>query len=320
MPQDTTTHFSVRDGDSQAEEVISYVQAVLSRSTVECDGIPDAIRDIPGMEQLSSLLFGIRHMTNALSRGDLEHRCDEKGYVIGSLKSLQADLRHLTWQARCIARGDYQHRVNFLGDFSTAFNTMAEELDKSVSRLTTQSTEYKEMSNRDALTGLLNRRAFTNLALDALQAHAERGSQAVIIMMDLDSFKKINDTWGHACGDEVLRHTARLLQSRLRNDDLCCRYGGEEFILLLPHTDIQKGFHVAEQLRQSLCQTCIVYEGHEVNVTASFGVKSINLDNPQKNLNTAFDNAVKLVDKNLYAAKKSGKNMVVSSEKPCANT
>lgn len=316
MPQNIMNHFSVRDGDSQAEEVINYVQAVLSRSTIECDDIPDTIRDIPGMEQLSSLLFGIRHMTNALSRGELEHRCSEKGCVIGSLKSLQANLRHLTWQARCIARGDYQHRVNFLGDFSTAFNTMAEELDKSVSRLTTQSTEYKEMSNRDALTGLLNRRAFTNLALDALQEHAEKGSQAVIIMMDLDFFKKINDTWGHACGDEVLRHTARLLQSRLREDDLCCRYGGEEFILLLPHTGMQQGIHVAEQLRQSLSQTCIIYEGHEVSVTASFGVKGVNLDNPQKSLNSAFDTAVKLVDKNLYAAKKSGKNKVVSSEKP----
>ena len=315
MPQDIITHSPVRDGDSQAEEVINYVQAVLSRSTVDCSEIPDAIRDIPGMEQLSSLLFGIRHMTNALSRGELEYPCSEKGYVIGSLKSLQADLRHLTWQARCIAKGDYQHRVNFLGDFSVAFNTMAEELDKNVSRLTTQSTEYKEMSNRDALTGLLNRRAFTNLALDALQTHAKKGSQAVIIMMDLDSFKTINDTWGHACGDEVLRHTARLLQSRLRKDDLCCRYGGEEFILLLPHTCIRQGIHVAEQLRQSLCQTGILYDGHEVNVTASFGVKSVNLNNPHKDLNSAFDNAVKLVDKNLYVAKKCGRNNVVSNEK-----
>ncbi|VZH34256.1 GGDEF domain-containing protein [Desulfovibrio sp. 86] len=318
MPQDIITHFAVRASDSQAEEVITYVQAVLSRSTLECEEIPDALRDIPGMEELNSLLFGIRHMTNALSRGELEYRCAEKGYVIGSLKSLQADLRHLTWQTRCIARGDYQHRVNFLGDFSTAFNTMAEELDKSVAKLTTQSTEYKEMSNRDALTGLLNRRAFTNLALDALQTHAEKGSQAVIIMMDLDSFKTINDTWGHACGDEVLRHTARLLQSRLRKDDLCCRYGGEEFILLLPHTGIQQGVHVAEQLRQSLSQTGIIYEGHEVNVTASFGVKIVNLDNPHKNLNSAFDNAMKLVDKNLYVAKKCGRNKVVSNEKPFA--
>jgi hypothetical protein len=180
MPQDIITHFAVRASDSQAEEVITYVQAVLSRSTLECEEIPDALRDIPGMEELNSLLFGIRHMTNALSRGELEYRCAEKGYVIGSLKSLQADLRHLTWQTRCIARGDYQHRVNFLGDFSTAFNTMAEELDKSVAKLTTQSTEYKEMSNRDALTGLLNRRAFTNLALDALQQSMTHGAMPVV--------------------------------------------------------------------------------------------------------------------------------------------
>ena len=75
---------------------------------------------------------------------------------------------------------------------------------------------------------------------------------------------------------------------------------------------------MAEQLRQSLSQTGIIYEGHEVNVTASFGVKIVNLDNPHKNLNSAFDNAMKLVDKNLYVAKKCGRNKVVSNEKPFA--
>ena len=316
---DDTGNFFAREGNSQAEDVINYVQAILSRSTVECSTIPENIRGIPGIEKLSSLLFGIRHMTNALSKGNLDYSCSEKGYVIGSLKSLQANLRHMTWQARCITRGDYQHRVNFLGDFSTAFNTMAEELDKSVTKLTSLSTEYKEMSNRDALTGLLNRRAFTNQALDALQEHAERCSQAVIIMVDLDYFKKINDTWGHACGDEVLRQTARLLLSRLREEDICCRYGGEEFILLLPHTDIQRGVYVAEQLRQNFIESCIVYDGHNVPVTASFGVNGVSLDNPQKCLNSVFDKAVKRADKYLYAAKRGGRNKVVSNERAIAS-
>lgn len=317
-PNDTEGFFA-REGNSQAEDVINYVQAVLSRSSVECSNIPENIRDIPGIEKLSSLLFGIRHMTNALSKGNLDCSCSEKGYVIGSLKSLQADLRHMTWQARCIAKGDYQHRVNFLGEFSSAFNTMAEELDKSVSRLTSLSTEYKEMSNRDALTGLLNRRAFTNQALDALQEHAEKCSQAVIIMADLDCFKKINDTWGHACGDEVLRQTARLLSSRLREEDICCRYGGEEFILLLPHTDIQRGVYVAEQLRQNLSESCIVYDGHAVPVTASFGVNGVSLDSPQKCLNSVFEKAIKRADKYLYAAKRGGRNKIVSNERALAS-
>ncbi|MDD4700840.1 MAG: GGDEF domain-containing protein [Desulfovibrio sp.] len=320
MPHEKDTdNFAAREGSSQAEDVINYVQAILSRNTIECSSIPENIRDVAGIEKLSSLLFSIRNMANALSKGKLDSICPERGYVIGSLKSLQADLRHMTWQARCIARGDYQHRVNFLGDFSTAFNTMAEELDKSVTRLTSLSTEYKEMSNRDALTGLLNRRAFTNQALDALQEHAERCSQAVIIMVDIDYFKTINDTWGHACGDEVLRQTARLLLSRLRGEDICCRYGGEEFLLLLPHTEIQRGICVAEQLRQKLNESRIVYDGHTVPVTASFGVNSVSFGNPQKSLNSVFESAVKRADKFLYAAKKSGRNKVVSIEGVLAN-
>ena len=317
MPHENNTdNFNTREGNSQAEDVVNYVLAVLSRGTVEKHDIPANLRSVPSIEKLSTLLFSIRNITNALSRGKLDFGCPEKGYVISSLKSLQADLHNMTWQARCIAKGDYQHRINFLGDFSAAFNIMAEELDKSVSRLTSLSTEYQEMSNRDALTGLLNRRAFNNQALAALQEHAEKSSQAVIIMADIDYFKTINDTWGHACGDEVLRHTARLLMSRLRGEDICCRYGGEEFILLLPHTDIQRGVRVAEQLRQKLAESRIVYDGHAVALTASFGVNSLSLDKPQKCLNTVFDNAVKRADKFLYAAKKSGRNQIVSAEAP----
>lgn len=313
MAENGDSAFVARDGKSPVEDVISYVHAVLSRRVIECDEIPENIRHAGGMEQLCELLWGIRHMTDALGRGELTYNCNERGYVIGSLKALQANLRHLTWQARCIAKGEYQHRANFLGDFSTAFNTMVEELDKSVSKLTRLSSRYKEMSCRDSLTGLLNRRAFISRAMDMLKDPPDQG-QAAVIMADIDYFKKINDTWGHACGDAVLRHMAQIFLSQLREDDLCCRYGGEEFILLLPGMGLQPGYSVAERLRRHICAEPLAYEGHDIAITASLGVTCIDLNGPLPDSASVFEMTVKEADSCLYRAKKTGRNRVVCSE------
>lgn len=314
MAENEDRFFVARDGKSQVEDVINYVHAVLSRKAIESDEIPENIRHVGGMQQLYELLWGIRRITEALGKGELTYNCNERGYVIGSLKALQANLRHLTWQARCIAKGEYRHRANFLGDFSTAFNTMVEELDKSVSKLTRLSTRYKEMSCRDSLTGLLNRRAFISRAMDMLKAEVCQG-QAVIIMADIDYFKKINDTWGHTCGDAVLRHMAQLFLSQLREDDLCCRYGGEEFILLLPGMGLQPGYGVAERLRRQICDGRVTYEGHDIAITASLGVSCIDLSRLPSDCRTVFEITVKEADACLYQAKKTGRNRVV-----CANT
>lgn len=314
MAENEDRFFVARDGKSQVEDVINYVHAVLSRKAIESDEIPENIRHAGGMQQLYELLWGIRRMTEALGKGELTYNCNERGYVIGSLKALQANLRHLTWQARCIAKGEYRHRANFLGDFSTAFNTMVEELDKSVSKLTRLSTRYKEMSCRDSLTGLLNRRAFISRAMDMLKAEVCQG-QAVIIMADIDYFKKINDTWGHTCGDAVLRHMAQLFLSQLREDDLCCRYGGEEFILLLPGMGLQPGYGVAERLRRQICDGRVTYEGHDIAITVSLGVSCIDLSRLPSDCRTVFEITVKEADACLYQAKKTGRNRVV-----CANT
>ena len=118
-----------------AEQVVQAVRDMLMRSSFESEALPEALRQVAGMEELHALLWGIRHMVCALSRGDLHHLCRQKGFVVGALKALQSDLRHLTWQVQCVAKGEYQHRVNFMGDFSTAFNMMVEELDKNVSEL-----------------------------------------------------------------------------------------------------------------------------------------------------------------------------------------
>ena len=132
-----------------ATEVIRHVHSILADASADEGSLPAALQQLEGMEDLHTLLWGIRSLAHSLSTGDLQGVSKERGFVIGSLKALQADLRHLTWQAQCIAKGEYQHRVNFLGDFSTAFNKMVEELEKNVSELTRLSQGYRQLSRID---------------------------------------------------------------------------------------------------------------------------------------------------------------------------
>lgn len=302
--------------EPSATDVVRAVHDLLMRVPPDSEPLPDALRRVEGMDDLHRQLLGIRKMVSALCKGDLHHSCKERGFVAGALKSLQSDLRHLTWQVQRVARGEYQHRAAFMGDFSEAFNTMVEELDKSVSALTQLSQKYKELSCKDPLTGLLNRRAFLSLAIDTLGHTVEKNTPVSVIMADVDHFKKINDTYGHACGDTVLQAVAAKITSFLRSMDICCRYGGEEFLLLLPGSALQNSIMVAERLRQAVEQMSIVADNATVTVTASFGVNELLPRSDSQCLMELLKAGIGKADQNLYRAKETGRNRVVWSVQP----
>jgi diguanylate cyclase (GGDEF)-like protein len=159
----------------------------------------------------------------------------------------------------------------------------------------------------DELTGLPNRRQFlAQLQLEVSRAERS-GTPLALILADLDDFKQVNDTWGHAVGDQALRSFAAILRSTIREIDLPARLGGEEFAILLPDTDISGGKELAERIRHLLADS-----GHETTtgparVTASFGVSCF------PPIGTA-DELLIDADKNLYQAKQRGKNTVVASQ------
>jgi diguanylate cyclase (GGDEF)-like protein len=159
----------------------------------------------------------------------------------------------------------------------------------------------------DGLTGLANRRLCT-AALEKEVARAERfGEPLALVLADIDDFKRINDRWGHPTGDEVLKAFAATLHSSVREIDLAGRWGGEEFALLLPNTDLEGGRELAERVRRSLeAQEVTAPDGEIVRVTASFGVASFPEAGSQDQLVAASDGA-------LYEAKRRGKNRVVNA-------
>jgi diguanylate cyclase (GGDEF)-like protein len=156
----------------------------------------------------------------------------------------------------------------------------------------------------DGLTGLANRRQ-SQRSLESEVARAERfGTPLTAVLVDLDDFKQVNDHYGHLVGDDVLREIATVLADTVRTADVAGRWGGEEFLLLLPGTDSRGGQLLAERARKTLAErTILTPEGDSVRVTASFGVASL-ADNPD---GTAL---VAAADRALYQAKRLGKNRV----------
>lgn len=169
--------------------------------------------------------------------------------------------------------------------------------------------QLADMSIRDYLTNLYNRRYFKEV-LERECYRAERDHAAFsVCIMDLDFFKAINDTYGHSAGDAVLVETARLLSSSFRKGDVICRYGGEEFAVILYQTDIQKALAACETFRSALENKIVDHDGNSLQVTVSIGIETYD-GRLAKTPGELIDQA----DQALYKAKKAGRNRVVSNK------
>jgi diguanylate cyclase (GGDEF)-like protein len=160
----------------------------------------------------------------------------------------------------------------------------------------------------DALTGLHNRR-FMDLELARLwKSHQLHGTSFALLLIDIDRFKNINDTYGHGCGDEVLKKTAQILRAQLRAGDLVARWGGEEFICAISHATPADAATLAERIRAMIAIGDIEYGGHIIRWTVSIGVGCSNSDGQ------SLDELASAVDTALYAAKSGGRNQIFTAK------
>lgn len=161
------------------------------------------------------------------------------------------------------------------------------------------------LATLDSLTGLPNRRSFDLLAAQALTEAQRDNAPLVALLIDLDHFKVLNDTHGHLAGDEVLRQFANVLQSSLRQSDILCRWGGEEFIVLLREAEGRQAIEVAEKIRRRTEQLIFSYADKPLRLTVSIGLSGLQPDDTLHSLLTRADHA-------LYRAKQGGRNRVCS--------
>lgn len=167
-----------------------------------------------------------------------------------------------------------------------------------------------EMAMQDALTGLGNRRRFMPAAQRELDLARRHQQPLALLVLDLDHFKSINDAFGHLAGDEVLIEVARRCQRALRTTDLLARWGGEEFIMLLPNTPLPQAQQLAERVRQAVfAPPRIRISGQEVQVTASLGAAGV-----APGQTVSLDELIKRTDIALYRAKSAGRDRVSMSE------
>jgi diguanylate cyclase (GGDEF)-like protein len=182
------------------------------------------------------------------------------------------------------------------------------ELERRVADRTRELEEVNrqlaEASRTDALTGLPNRRGFLELAGHELERSGRAGDPCNLLMIDLDHFKEINDRHGHAAGDAVLRHVASLLRVVLRAQDVVARWGGEEFIVLLPDTASAAAAGVAEKVREALASSRWEHGGVVEGLTGSFGVAAHRHGQP-------LELTIAEADRALYRAKEAGRDRVV---------
>ena len=165
----------------------------------------------------------------------------------------------------------------------------------------TQALQYQ--ATHDNLTKLFNRQKLNDELSDEINRHDRYKHDISLIMFDIDHFKKVNDTYGHDIGDEVLISISSLSKKHIRNTDILARWGGEEFLLLLPETSIEDAKTVAQKLRADIDSTCLTAV-KSCHITASFGISLFKEDDTR-------DSFIKRVDEALYEAKEAGRNQVI---------
>jgi len=161
----------------------------------------------------------------------------------------------------------------------------------------------KKLSLLDPLTEIFNRRAFFELAGKLLNLSRRKKEPLSLLMLDIDFFKKINDSYGHIVGDELIKHIVGRIKTEVRDSDILARYGGEEFIVLLPNTDIDGAMGVAQKIRLSVEEHQYVHKKEKFNITISVGISGFREGDGIKELIHRSDEA-------LYSAKKQGRNRV----------
>jgi diguanylate cyclase (GGDEF)-like protein len=212
-------------------------------------------------------------------------------------------LQDLSRGMQLFSEGQHSHRIarNMpveLRELAEGFNTMAENLQA-------QHAELVKASSHDALTGCLNHGQFI-MDFDREFSRVNRYKDNLsLLMVDLDHFKSVNDTYGHPAGDVVLQKVAEAMDSQLRASDTLYRYGGEEFVILLPETDSRGALTVAESIRRKVADTAIVVDGQQtVTITVSIGVACFPQDTEKQ------EDLLKKADQAVYAAKNNGRNRV----------
>ncbi|MGZ9067349.1 MAG: GGDEF domain-containing protein, partial [Burkholderiales bacterium] len=236
----------------------------------------------------------------------------------GAERLVLRHIRALLQMTGKVRSGDFAARTGIerspeeLSQLGSALDEMAGQLQTRDAKLRKALDELRTQAVTDSLTELYNRRYFWDELGRELIAARRKGLVFSLILMDIDYFKNVNDTWGHEAGDLVLKACADLLRSSIRGSDIAVRYGGEEFAMLLPETSAEVAEERVETLRREIEAMEVPYGSAGIRITASFGIAQYD------GVTRDAASLMRSVDEALYEAKQSGRNRVTVHRPPPA--
>ena len=267
-------------------------------------------------QSVDKILASYRWQTLSLTLGALCAVLLVMPFILRFCRSIEGPLEELTAYALELRKNDYAvtgklhsnknmpSEIRILFD---AFTIMSLRVNRKIKKAEAESLN-------DSLTGLHNRRFLQITGADFFRKALAFGHQCACFMLDIDHFKKVNDTYGHNAGDMVLQGVAKIIHASVRQDDLLVRYGGEEFVVLATCTDARQAEELAHRIRHAIAAHSFMHEGGNFAVTASIGVAVSDADDVHVQLLSADDSLLQMViraDKALYAAKAAGRNAVM---------
>jgi diguanylate cyclase (GGDEF)-like protein len=197
--------------------------------------------------------------------------------------------------------------VDSESDYYTEYDKSEIKTISSLAAVAVHNASLFEQSTTDMMTKLKMKFYFYNALEDRLDSAFSQEESLSVIMFDIDFFKKINDTYGHACGDFVLQKIAAIIRENIRECDIASRYGGEEFTVMLLNSRKDEAFLVAERIRKCVEETVICYEDRKIQLTISGGISEFNVKtNPVRSAKRLVDQA----DRALYLSKRTGRNRI----------
>ncbi len=312
--EDMTDFFSVR------HSILALIQVYITRISGERQQATLFIREIgERLGEIEQYLFDSVSLVQATNKSNkyfsatLEDQLSELSGTIDFSQTL-ADLKN-TMVTRIAAI------KQAVAKKKTADQTLMQKAEKQVGLL---KANLKQMKNKidtaqqradslaqelliDSLTGIYNRRAYDRRIIEEFKRYQRHQRAFSLLLFDVDHFKQINDTYGHAVGDLCLQEIVRRIRPLLRESDLLARYGGEEFIVILPETGRQGAMDAAEKLRNEIARTEFIHKKDKLSITISLGVTEA--DPEDKSIEAMFGR----IDEAMYQAKKTGRNRVVSA-------
>jgi diguanylate cyclase (GGDEF)-like protein len=292
--------------DAEADAIVA--RAIWERTPSEWNklGEPLALADNPVEKEL---LASGHALVECLSDPELDPVSRVTMEIWGEKSCLTVPMQSIDGPMGLLTFWDSARERHYSEDELALASSMAELAGEAI-RAAQLLRRLRSLSETDALTGLANRRKIHEF-LVPVQAQAERyRTRFSLVMLDIDGFKQLNDTFGHPTGDLVLRHMSVLLREQTRASDIVGRYGGDEFLLILPETASEEAVVLAEKLRVALAEDhCVTPSGERIRVRSSFGIAAYPEDGRD------ISELIAVADANLYASKRGGGDAVTGFRK-----